>query len=90
MAELEVHVIAPDHRLWRGSAMSVTAPAANGYVGILPKHEPMLASLKPGTVKVVPTTGETLQLEVEGGVLSVDQDVVMILVEAGQSMMAVK
>ncbi len=88
MAELEVHVIAPDHRLWRGPAMSVTAPAANGYVGILPKHEPMLASLKRGAVKVVPVTGETMQFDVEGGVLSVDQDVVMILVETGQTMTA--
>jgi F-type H+-transporting ATPase subunit epsilon len=90
VAELEVHVIAPDHRLWRGSATSVTAPAANGYVGILPKHEPMLASLKPGTVKVVPTKGEAMQIEVEGGVLSVDQDVVMILVESGQALTVVK
>jgi F-type H+-transporting ATPase subunit epsilon len=83
VAELEVHVIAPERRLWRGSAVSVTAPAANGYVGILPMHEPMLASLKPGTVRVRPATGEPLEFDVSGGVLSVDQDVVMILVEAG-------
>ena len=46
-------------------------------------HEPMLASLKPGTVKVRPAKGEPLEFDVESGVLSIDQDVVTILVQAG-------
>jgi F-type H+-transporting ATPase subunit epsilon len=80
VAELEVHIIAPERRLWTGSATSVTAPAANGYVGILPQHEPMLASLKKGHVRVRPIDSEPLEFDVEGGVLSVDSDVVTILV----------
>lgn len=83
MAELEVHVIAPERRLWRGQASSVTAPAANGYIGVLPQHEPLLALLKPGTVRVRPTRGNPLEFDVEDGVLSVDEDVVTILVRAG-------
>lgn len=83
MAELEVHVIAPDHRLWRGKASSVSAPAANGEIGILPQHAPLLALLRPGTVRVHPVAGEMLEFPAQGGVLSVDLDVVTILVEAG-------
>jgi F-type H+-transporting ATPase subunit epsilon len=84
VAELEVHVIAPERRLWRGQAVSVTAPAANGYVGILPQHEPLLATMKAGQVRVRPVQGEPLEFDVDGGVLSVDSDVVMILVNPGQ------
>lgn len=83
MAELEVHVIAPERRLWRGAATSVTAPAANGYVGILPQHEPLLASMKAGTVRVRPVSGEPVEFETRGGVLSVDADVVTVLIESG-------
>ncbi len=84
MAELEVHVISPERRLWRGSAQFVTAPAANGYVGILPQHEPMLASMKEGQVRVRPVHGDVLEFRIDGGVLSVDDDVVTILVDHGQ------
>ena len=84
MAELEVHVIAPERRLWQGQAVSVTAPAANGYVGILPQHEPLLASMMAGQVRVRPVKGEPLEFDVDGGVLSVDSDVVTILVNPGQ------
>ena len=81
MADLEVHVISPERRLWRGNATSVTAPAANGYVGILPEHQPMLASLRKGKVTVRPVAGDALGFEVDSGVLSVDQDVVTILID---------
>jgi F-type H+-transporting ATPase subunit epsilon len=81
VAELEVHVIAPERRLWRGAASFVSAPAANGYIGILPQHEPILALLESGMVRVHPTVGETLEFPVQSGVLSVDSDVVMVLVE---------
>ena len=78
-------MISPERRLWRGRATSVTAPAANGYVGILPEHQPMLASLKAGTVTVRQVSGEALTYDVESGVLSVDQDVVMVLVDAARA-----
>lgn len=81
MAELQVHVIAPERRLWRGAASFVSAPAANGDIGILPHHSPLLALLRAGTVRVHPSSGETLEFRVERGVLSVDLDVVTVLVE---------
>lgn len=88
MASLEVHVIAPDHRLWRGTARSVSAPAANGEIGILPHHAPILSLLQRGTVRVHPESGETLEFHVESGVLSVDLDVVTVLVETGHGLSA--
>ncbi len=90
MAELEVHVIAPDHRLWRGRATFVSAPAANGDIGIFPQHAPLLALLRHGTVRVHPVVGETLEFAAEGGVLSVDLDVVTILVQTGQAVQAAR
>jgi F-type H+-transporting ATPase subunit epsilon len=85
MAELEVHVIAPERRLWRGAASFVSAPAANGDIGILPQHEPILALLRAGTVRVHPTGGQTLEFHVQSGVLSVDSDVVTVLAETAHT-----
>lgn len=85
MADLEVHVISPERRLWRGLATLVSAPAANGEIGILPQHAPLLALLRPGTVRVHAVSGDVLEFHDEGGVLSVDLDVVTILVHASRS-----
>jgi len=85
VADLEVHVIAPERRLWRGKATSVVAPAAMGEIGILPKHEPVLALMRAGTVRVHPKGGEKLEFHIEDGLLSVDGDVVMILVHTRQA-----
>lgn len=85
MAELEVHVISPEKRLWKGRATSVSAPAALGEIGILPQHAPLLALLRPGTVRVHAVDGEVHEFHDEGGVLSVDLDVVTILVHAGRT-----
>lgn len=85
MANLEVHVIAPERRLWRGAARSVSAPAAGGEIGILPQHAPILALLGEGTVRVHPVDGDTREFHVEHGVLSVDSDVVSVLIETGRN-----
>ncbi len=85
MANLEVHVIAPERRLWRGSATSVSAPAADGEIGILPQHAPILSLLRNGTVRVHPVEGDVREFHVEHGVLSVDSDVVSVLIETGRN-----
>ena len=38
MAALKVSVISPEATLFEGEAASVTAPAFDGEVGILPQH----------------------------------------------------
>jgi F-type H+-transporting ATPase subunit epsilon len=85
VALLEVHVIAPERRLWRGAATSVSAPAAGGEIGILPQHAPLLSLLREGTVRVHPDGGDTREFHVDRGVISVDSDVVTVLIETGRA-----
>ena len=40
---MDVHIIAEDKPLWSGSSTSVVVPTMEGYMGILPDHEPVLA-----------------------------------------------
>lgn len=82
MAHLEVDVVAADRRVWRGDARMVSAPAADGDIGILPGHTPLLAILKAGDVRVTATDGTTVTLSVDEGFLSVDGDVVTVVVHA--------
>jgi F-type H+-transporting ATPase subunit epsilon len=80
VAQLEVHVVSPERRLWRGAAEYVSAPAVDGGIGILPGHSPILTLLGEGTVRVDPPGGKKLEFVVSSGILSVDSDVVTVLV----------
>lgn len=79
---LIVEVVAPDRVLWQGEATEVSAPAAEGSMGVLPGHQPVLSVLQPGVVKIKPTQGESVEVEVEGGFFSVDTDRVTVVIDA--------
>lgn len=82
MAHLEVDVVAADRRVWRGDARMVSAPAANGDIGILPGHTPVLAVLRSGVVRITAADGSVRSVGVDEGFLSVDDDKVMVVVHA--------
>jgi F-type H+-transporting ATPase subunit epsilon len=79
---LNVQVVAPDRVLWEGEARMVSAPAADGSMGVLPGHQPVLSVLRPGVVTVAPGQGESVEIEVDGGFFSVDDDNVTIVLDA--------
>lgn len=82
---MKVEVVSTTQSLWRGEASSVVVPAATGELGILTGREPVLAVLRPGTVRITPVSGATVTLDVvEGaeGFVSVDDDVVTVVLES--------
>ena len=75
---LQVSVISPEATLFEGQATSVTAPAFDGEVGILPSHAPMVTTLGKGVLRV----GDAgARFQVEGGFLQVVDDVVRVVTE---------
>ena len=81
MAELNVSLVAIDRSIWSGTATSVSAMTLDGSIGILPRHEPVLALLADHPVKIVTTDGETVVAAVHGGFFAVDSDNVEILAD---------
>ncbi len=74
---LKVSVISPEATLFEGQAPSVTAPAFDGEVGILPSHAPMVTTLGKGVLRI----GDGASFTVEGGFLQVVDDVVRVVTE---------
>ena len=79
MAELQVFVVAADRQVWSGTASSLVAATTEGEIGILPGHEPVLAVLRTGVVRIKPVDGDAVRVAVDGGFFSVDQNVVRVL-----------
>ena len=76
---LNVNVVSADREVWKGSASQVVARTVEGEIGILSGHQPMLALLAQGEVRVTTADGEKIVIDAEGGFLSVDHDLVSVV-----------
>ena len=84
MAELKVSVVSADREVWSGQARQIIARTTEGEIGILPGHEPILAILSEGDVRVTTTAGDVITAKADGGFLSVEHDTVTLLAGAAQ------
>ncbi|MDJ0323016.1 F0F1 ATP synthase subunit epsilon [Cryobacterium sp. PH31-AA6] len=78
-AALNVSVVAADQEVWAGEATMVVARTVEGEIGILAGHEPMLAILASGEVRVTLADGKKIVAEAADGFLSVANNVVTIV-----------
>ena len=81
---LSVELVAADRTVWTGEAAMVVARTADGEVGILPHHAPLLSSIIEGVVDVQTVEGETWVAAVDAGFLSVADNRVSILSERAE------
>lgn len=77
---LHIDIVSAERAIFSGLAEMVVAPLAEGEIGILPRHTPMLARLKPGEVRVKTPT-EELSFYVSGGLLEVQPHIVTVLAD---------
>ncbi|HEY5184914.1 MAG TPA: F0F1 ATP synthase subunit epsilon [Actinomycetes bacterium] len=84
MAELNVKIVAADRQIWQGPALMVVVKTVEGEIGIMPGHEPVLALLVDGVVRVHLPGGERQIAAVHQGFFSVDSDNVAILAETAE------
>ena len=78
---LQVELVAADRVVWSGEATMVIARTAEGDLGALPGHAPVLSILLPSVVEITTTDGEQVRAAVEDGFLSIANDRVSILSE---------
>lgn len=72
---MHVVIAQVDEVLFEGEAQSMTVPGTEGEMTLLGHHEPLISTLKPGTITV--RTGDNSaprEFKVDGGVLEVRSD----------------
>lgn len=76
---LSVSIVSAASEVWSGEASQVIARTVEGEIGILTGHEPVLAVLAEGQVRVTDASGTVHKVDAEDGFLSVDHDRVEIV-----------
>ncbi|CAN5504746.1 hypothetical protein BH10ACT7_BH10ACT7_30540 [soil metagenome] len=84
MSELKVSVVSADHEVWSGKAKQIIARTTEGEIGILPGHEPILAILSQGEVRVTTIDGDVVTANADDGFLSVEHDTVTIVASSAE------
>ncbi len=76
---MHITIVSAEDEIYSGTVTQVFAPAEMGEVGIMPRHAPMLSTLKAGDVRVVSQDGEEQIFFVSGGILEIQPHMVTIL-----------
>lgn len=80
---LQLNIVTADRTILSEEVEMVIAPGTAGELGILPRHEPLLTTLKPGELRVL-QNGAWEFLAVAGGFMQVDQRGVTVLADAAE------
>ena len=82
-AKLTLEIVTPDRSLVREDVDEVELPGSEGYLGVLPGHTPLLATLKVGELWY--RVGQQKRyLAVAGGFVEVLPDRVTVLAQVGE------
>ncbi len=82
---LECTVTTPEELVFEGAVDSVTVPAADGEMGFLPRHAPIVGSLGFGELRVASQDGGKQAFFVNGGFVQVVDDRVTVLAVEAQA-----
>jgi F-type H+-transporting ATPase subunit epsilon len=76
---LKVSLVSADAEVWTGEASLVVAKTVEGEIGFMSGHEPVLAILAEGQVRITGTDGNKVLANAQDGFLSMEGDELTIV-----------
>ena len=83
MRKMPIEIVTPERKVYENEANMIIARGADGDLGILRGHAPVVTSLKVSALRIKTDQGEDT-IAVSGGFLEVKQDKVTVLAEAAE------
>ena len=81
MALLHFELVSPERLLLSEDVAEVDIPGAEGDMGVLPGHAPVLSTLRPGVITVTHDGGKKDRIFVRGGFAEVNPQGLTVLAE---------
>ena len=78
-------VVSLEHPEWDGPASQIVIKTLEGEMGVLPGHEPVLATLAGGPIRIDPVDGDPMFFAVHGGFFSLDDNRAIILADVAET-----
>jgi F-type H+-transporting ATPase subunit epsilon len=81
---IELVIVTPERQLLRDTASEVSLPGADGCLGVLPGHAPLITELGVGELSYRDAAGQTHALAINQGFAEVLPDHVSVLAETAE------
>lgn len=78
---VQLDIVSAHGSIFTGAVESVAVTGAEGELGILPGHTPLLTRIKPGMARIVNQDGQHEVFYISGGMLEVQPTAVAILAD---------
>jgi F-type H+-transporting ATPase subunit epsilon len=79
---MKIEIITPDQKVFEGDIKSVRVPGKKGSFQVLNDHAPIVSTLENGPVILVDQTGNETRFEINGGVIEVKANKIILLAES--------
>lgn len=81
--KFNVKILTPERELYSGEADMVVIPSAQGDIGVLARHAPLIAKLRVGIIKIKSGDGERL-VATTGGIAEVSDNNMSLLLDVAE------
>lgn len=83
--KFQLSIVTPAASLYEGDVYTCQIPTADGLIGVLPFHAPLMALLGYGILTLHDDRGQHLQFAIDGGFLEIKNNKVVVLANSGQN-----
>jgi ATP synthase, F1 epsilon subunit (delta in mitochondria) len=78
---MKIEIITPDKKVFEGDIKSIRVPGKKGSFQVLKDHAPIISTLENGPVIMVDQQGNETRYEINGGVIEVKANTIILLAE---------
>jgi F-type H+-transporting ATPase subunit epsilon len=79
---MKIEIITPDRKVYEGEIKSVRVPGKKGSFQVLKDHAPIISTLEKGTVIIIDQDNREAIFEIDGGVIEVKTNRIILLAES--------
>jgi F-type H+-transporting ATPase subunit epsilon len=79
---MKLQIITPDKKIYEGEVKLVQVPGSKGSFQVLRNHAPIISTLDAGKVKIIDAGDKTSFVTINGGVIEVKNNKIIILAES--------
>lgn len=79
---MKIEIITPDRKIYEGEIKSVRVPGKKGSFQVLKDHAPIISTLEKGPVIIVDQSNNETVFEIDGGVVEVKTNRIILLAES--------
>jgi F-type H+-transporting ATPase subunit epsilon len=81
---MKIEIITPDRKVFEGDIKSVRVPGKKGSFQVLKDHAPIVSTLESGNVIIVDEAGNEKIVEIDGGVIEVKANRIILLADSAR------